>query len=260
MAAIQANALRQFYRREGDRALPVLVLAHPIGFDHGLWDAVMPALTRQFHVIRYDLRGHGATEATHEPYSVRLLADDAAALLDALDVECFAFAGTSLGGLVGLQLALDRPHRITSLVVANASAKLPLPAEEWNRRIALANESGPPAFVGGMKERMFSAPFRESNDPRFHSLIESFQAMDGRAYGAAIAALRDADFLASLTELRVPMTVIAGESDQAVPRSHSEAMVNGSPRATLEILPGGHLSAVESPDRFAVTVTSFCRR
>ena len=73
MAATEANGLRQFYRREGDRERPVLVLAHPIEFDQRLWDAVMPALTQQFHVVPHGLRGHGATDATHDPYSVRLL-------------------------------------------------------------------------------------------------------------------------------------------------------------------------------------------
>jgi len=105
MAVIRANGLRHFYRREGNRRLPTLVLAHPIGFDHGLWDAVMPALTQQFHVMRYDLRGHGASEATCEPCSVRLLADDAIALLRSLEIERFCFAGTSLGALVGFGIA-----------------------------------------------------------------------------------------------------------------------------------------------------------
>lgn len=260
MATIQANGLRHFYRREGYRRLPTLVLAHPIGFDHGLWDAVVPALTRRFHVIRYDLRGHGATEGTHAPYSARLLADDAIALLQSLEIERFSFVGTSLGGLVGLQLALDLPDRMTALVVANASARLPLPAEEWNRRIALANASGPEAFVAGVKERMFSVGFRETDDPRFHSLIESFLAMDPHAYAAAMAALRDADLLPQLTQLRMPTMVVAGESDAAVPRDHSAAMARGIPGAVLTVLAGGHLSAVESPDAFASAVGSFCAR
>jgi len=260
MAVIQANGLRHFYRREGNRRLPTLVLAHPIGFDHGLWDAVMPALTQQFHVMRYDLRGHGASEATCEPCSVRLLADDAIALLRSLEIERFCFAGTSLGALVGLQLALDLPDRMTALVVANASAKLPLPAEEWNRRIALANASGPQAFLTGMKERMFSADFRETDDPRFHSLIESFMAMDAHAYAAAMPALRDANLLPQLAQVRVSTMVVAGESDAAVPRDHSAAMASGIRGAVLTVLPGGHLSAVESPDAFASAVGSFCAR
>lgn len=197
MATIQANGIRHFYRREGDRGLPVLVLAHPIGFDHGLWDRMVPLLLEKFHVVRYDLRGHGGSEATVEPYSVSLLAQDAAALLEAIGVDSFSLAGTSLGGLVGLQLAMSMPGRMTSLIVANASARLPLPVEEWNRRISLAIASGPEAFVSGMTERMFSAPFRAKNDPLFHTLMESFRAMDGAAYAAAMA-----QFTAHLSELQ----------------------------------------------------------
>jgi 3-oxoadipate enol-lactonase len=258
MSITQANGLRHFYRRDGNRQAPTLVLAHPIGFAHTLWDAVAPALSQHFQVIRYDLRGHGATEGTHEPYSVRLLAEDATALLQSLGIERFGFVGTSLGGLVGLQLALDLRDRMTALVVANASARLPVPAEEWNRRIALANASGPPAFVAGMTERMFSAGFREGDDPRVQSLIKSFVSMDGHAYAAAMAALRDADLRPQLAQVRVSTMVVAGEADAVVPRDHSVAMASGIAGATLTILPGGHLSAVESPDAFARAVVSFC--
>lgn len=258
MASVEANGLRQFYRREGDRKLHVLVLAHSIGFDHGLWDGVIPALTKRFHVIRYDLRGHGGSQATYEPYAIRLLTEDLTALLGSLGIEQFSFAGTSLGGLVGLQLASQMPDRIKALVVANASALLPLPVEEWNRRIGLAEASGPDAFIAAMTERMFSPEFRGRDDPAFHTLIESFRAMDGRAYAAAMAALRDADLQPLLSTVRVRTLIVAGETDGAVPREHSQRMADGVPGARLVVLKGGHLSAVESPGAFADELAAFC--
>ena len=251
MPTLYANGIRHFYRREGDRRRPALLLAHPIGFDHGLWDRCVPPLLERFQVIRYDLRGHGGTEASFAPYSVALLAQDAGALLDALGIDDFDFAGTSLGGLVGLQLALTRPQGMRSLLVANASARLPLPAEEWDRRIALAASAGTEAFVAGIAERMFSPAFRASDDAQLHTLIETFRAMDGKAYGAALAALRDADLREQLADIRVRTVVVAGELDSAVPRANSESMAAGIAGARLAVLPGGHLSAVESSAAFA---------
>ncbi len=90
--------------------------------------------------------------------------------------------------------------------------------------------------------------------------MQSFMAMDAHAYAAAMPALRDANLLPQLAQVRVPTLVVAGESDAAVPRDHSAAMASGIPGAVLTVLPGGHLSAVESPDAFASAVGSFCAR
>lgn len=256
MSSIVANGIRQFYRREGDRARPAVILAHPIGFDHGLWDALVPLVSAAFHVIRYDLRGHGASETTPDPYSVELLAQDALHLTTALGVDSFNFVGTSLGGLVGLQIAATEPKRLRSLVVANASARLPLPSEEWNRRIALAMSSGLEPFVAGMVERMFSAGYRQTNGPGLHTLVGSFLAMDPRGYAAAMAALRDADLKQLFSAVQVPSLVVAGDEDAAVPREHSQNMASAIRGARLAVLPGGHLSAVEAPTEFAREVLS----
>lgn len=254
MASIRANGIRHFLRREGDRCLPALVLAHPIGFDHGLWDRVVPLLTDRLHVVRYDLRNHGGSEVTGDPHSVDLLAQDALAILDALGLDSVGFAGTSLGGLVGLRLAVMAPTRVRRLVVANASAKLPLPVEDWNRRIELALSEGTEAFVDGVVERMFSEPFRTTQPAILQTLVEAFRAMSGSAYAAALAALRDADLVETLPDVGIPSLVIAGETDIAVPRAHSQAMADAMPSAQLVVLPGGHLSAVESPSPFAEAV------
>lgn len=256
MSTIFANGIRQFYRREGDPNLPVLVLAHPIGFDHGLWDAVVPHLTKHFNVIRYDLRGHGATEVTVSPYSIEQLSQDLLQLLKELGIGRFSFAGTSLGGLVGLYLAIHSPNQLDSLVVANASARIPLPKEEWNRRIELATTSGNDPFLDGMRERMFSSKFRSSNPAAMHTLLATFRTMESKGYAAAMAALRDADFQDQLSKVHTKTLIIAGEDDPAVPRDHSQFMADGIAGARLVLLPGGHLSAVESPVEFALKAIS----
>lgn len=228
-----------------------------VGFDHGLWDSVVPLLTPYRHVIRYDLRGHGASEVTQQPYSVELLAEDALAIASALGVGEFDFVGTSLGGLIGLHIAVTAPGRLRRLVVANASARSPLSNDEWNRRIALAASSGVEPFVEGLLGRMFSASYRKANGPALHTLVESFRAMNPDGYAAAMAALRDADLHQRLTLVHARTLVIAGEADAAIPLEHSKHMADLiSGTARLEVLPGGHLSAVESPIEFARAILS----
>lgn len=246
MAHILANGIRQFYRREGDPALPVLVLSHPVGFDHRLWDDIVPRLTPHWQVLRYDLRGHGDTEATPGDYSVEQLAADALLLTCELGIGRFAFYGISLGGLVGLWLGAHHPKALMHLAISNLSARLPLPREEWGRRMALARESGLAGFADGIRERMFSAAYRESGAPQFKTLIDGFLAMDPHAYASALAALRDADLRSLLKSVKVPTLVMGGELDMVVPREHIEFIAASVPRASLVMLAGGHLSPLEA--------------
>lgn len=259
MPHVLANGIRQFYRREGDPALPLLVLAHPVGFDHRLWDDLVPLLTPHWQLLRYDLRGHGGTEATPGDYSVEQLAADALLLTDELGIERFAFCGVSLGGLVGLWLGAHHARALTHLAVSNLSARLPLPREEWDRRIALARDHGLAGFADGIRERMFSGAYREASAPRFKALVDGFLAMDPNGYASALAALRDADLRPLLDRVKVPTLVMGGEEDLAVPRDHLVSIAQGVPGAQFHLLPGGHLSPAEAPAQVCEALQSLRR-
>jgi len=92
-----ANA-RLFYRLEGRPALPVLVLSHSLGCDHGMWLPQMPDLLERFQVLRYDTRAHGASDASPGDYTMDHLGRDLLALLDVLQIAQAAFCGISMGG------------------------------------------------------------------------------------------------------------------------------------------------------------------
>src|ERR1700733_13491297 len=121
MPFVNLKNARLFYRLEGQPGLPVLILAHSIGCDHGLWAQQAEALSPYFQVLRYDARGHGASDAPKGEYSIEQLGQDALGLADALGISKFAFCGLSLGGAVGQWLALHAAERLTQLVLANTS-------------------------------------------------------------------------------------------------------------------------------------------
>src|SRR2546421_4105420 len=111
-----------YYRLTGPDAAPVLMLAHSLGQDHGMWDPQVTDLSAHFRVLRYDVRGHGASPATPGDYRVEQLGADALALADALGIDRFAFCGLSLGGMIGQWLAAQAADRVTAVVLANTSA------------------------------------------------------------------------------------------------------------------------------------------
>src|SRR5215469_14208357 len=141
MPIVSAGGLRHYYRLDGSDDRPVLIFSHSLGCDHTQWDAQSVAFEPYFRVLRYDIRGHGATDVTTGDYSIELLSRDVLALADALGIRQFAWCGLSLGGMIGQWLGANAADRLTALVLANTSARFPDSSiMESRRRTAL--ESG----------------------------------------------------------------------------------------------------------------------
>ena len=146
---------RSFYRLEGTPGRPVLILSHSIGTDHGMWEPQVADLLRYFQVLRYDTRGHGASDAPAGEYSIELLGRDVLGLADALGISRFAFCGLSMGGAIGQWVASHAPERVTHLVLANTSPQF-VPRANWDTRIATVQKGGISAIVDLAMQRFFS--------------------------------------------------------------------------------------------------------
>ena len=127
MPFAQVDGTRIYYRLEGLPERPLLILSQSLGCDHGMWDVQMERLLQRFRVLRYDTRGHGASDVPPGDYALPRLAQDVLDLADSLDIEQFDFCGLSLGGMTGQWLAAFAAHRLRSLVLANTSAHFPDP-------------------------------------------------------------------------------------------------------------------------------------
>jgi pimeloyl-ACP methyl ester carboxylesterase len=112
---------------EGPDGAPVAILANPIGTTRAIWDAQARVLRRDFRLLRFELRGHGApgarSEAPPGPYSIAELGTDVLGLMREHGVTSAAYCGISIGGLIGLWLAANAPERIGSLVVCCAALR-----------------------------------------------------------------------------------------------------------------------------------------
>ena len=261
-AAINGN--RAFYRLEGRKGAPVLVLAHSIGCDHGMWAAQMPQFTAHYKVLRYDLRGHGASDVPAGDYSVEQLARDAVALPRHLEITEFAFCGLSLGGAIGQWLAINHAPGLTALILANTSPRF-LPADAWETRRRTALEKGMAAIADGAIPRMFSPETLAGaegalSDGAVDSIRSVLAATSPVGYAGCCAALRDMDHTTLLSKIRVPTLLISGTSDVATPWSgHGELLARGIAGARVVHLPASHLSNLERPRSFAAAVLNLLR-
>jgi 3-oxoadipate enol-lactonase/4-carboxymuconolactone decarboxylase len=246
-----------FYRLEGKADRPVLVLSHSIGTDLGMWAPQVEDLLPHFQVLRYDTRGHGASDVSPGEYSVERLGRDVLGLADALKVPRFAFCGLSLGGAVGQWLALNAPDRVTGLVLANTSPQFG-PRANWETRIRTVQEKGMAGIVDLVMQRFFSAETLARGDGYPDAIKSVLLGTDPAGYIGCCAMLRDVDHTRLLKDIRIPTLVIAGDRDVSTPwQGHGEILAREIPGARALHLAAAHLSNLERPRSFTVALLDF---
>jgi len=246
--------------REGQG--PVVMLSHALGCDLSMWDAVAERLKQRFTVLRYDARGHGQSAAPAGPYSMEMLADDAAALITEQATGPVHFVGLSMGGMTAQALAVRHPQLVKSITIANAANFYGEPAGAmWRARMETVLTQGVAAVVDGAIQRWFTPEFiadtAGGGAVRVATLRQKFETIAPAPYAASCGAVAAIDFRSSNQRVTCPTLVIAGTRDEATPLALSEAIVSSIPGAQLATLPAAHLSAVEQPQEFSALLETF---
>jgi 3-oxoadipate enol-lactonase / 4-carboxymuconolactone decarboxylase len=256
MPHITANGIRIHYRFDGPEDAPVLMLSNSLGTTLEMWDAQLPALSRDFRVLRYDTRGHGQSEVPAGEYSIEQLGRDVVGLLDALGLEQVHFCGLSIGGLTGQWLGLHAPQRLRRLIVANTAARIGN-AETWNARIALVGEKGMAEVADGAVGRWFTKDYAQAEPALVAAVRRQLLQTPPAGYIGGCAAVRDADFRASLRQIRLPMLIIAGNQDPVTTTADARFIAAAVSGARLVNLPAAHLSNIEARAGFNVALLGF---
>jgi 3-oxoadipate enol-lactonase/4-carboxymuconolactone decarboxylase len=257
MPFVTLNDVRHFYRLEGSSGLPVLVLSHSIGTDQGMWEPQIPDLLRYFQVLRYDTRGHGASDAPASNYSIEQLGCDAVALMDHLDIARAAFCGLSMGGAIGQWLGIHTPDRITHLVLANTSPRFGNPGN-WEERIETVKGGGMKAIVHVALHRFFSNNILNSSNPHVGSIRSVLLGTDPAGYIGCCAALRDFDSRGQIAKITSPSLIIAGDFDVSTPwAGNSDVLAHDIAGAKSVRLAAAHLSNLEKPRSFTAAILEF---
>ena len=251
-----ADGIRIAYRFDGSADRPVLLLSNSIGTDLSMWDPQIEGLTKHFHVLRYDSRGHGASDVPTGPYSVDRLGRDAIELLDALNIGRVHFLGLSLGGMVGQWLGIHAPERIDRLILSNTSSYLG-PTEQWNDRITSVLKADPEETAEMFLRNWFPSAVLDMNTPIIAPIRAGLLATDPRGFAGSYAAVRDMDMRRTIKLILSPTLVIGGQYDTVTLPSHSELIAATIPGAKLVMLPVVHLSNLESPEAFMRVVLEF---
>ena len=244
------------YALEGPAGAPLLLLSNSLGAELSMWDAQAVEFSKRYRVLRYDNRGHGQSTAPKAPYSLEDVASDAALLLADLGETSVHFCGLSLGGMVGMWLAANRPELIDKLVLCNTSALLG-PRENWDTRIAAVRNDGMQAVVKPVLERWFTEGFRGKAPETVARIEQSFLNVSVEGYAGCCAAIRDMDQSKTISGIKAPTMVVAGTYDPSTPPAMGQSIAEAIRGARYVELPTAHLSNIEAAAMFNDAVGYF---
>ncbi|MGI4849012.1 MAG: pyrimidine utilization protein D [Janthinobacterium lividum] len=242
-----------------------VVLSPGLGGAAAFWAPQLAALSAHFQVLTYDHLGtNGSPAALPDDYRIEDMAAEVLLLLDSLGLERIAFMGHALGGLVGLQMALERPALIDRLVVVNGWCE---PDSHSARCFAvrrdLLRNSGASAYVRAQPIFLYPAPWLSANAERLareeEHAIATFAGTPNTL--ARIGALLAFDIHDRLAEVSAQTLVMATRDDILVPYTRSEQLIAGLPHAELVLFDfGGHGFSVTEAAAFNDTALEFLQR
>jgi pimeloyl-ACP methyl ester carboxylesterase len=245
---------------------PPLVLVMGIGYDATLWTlAQVPALSHMFRVVIFDNRDAGRSSKAAAPYTIADMADDAAALMDALDIDRAHLLGLSMGGMIAQEFALRHADRLHRLVLSGCGAA-PVrvafdPIRTWNW--VKANDRSGEVFACQQFTWLFSTAFlrnKEAVQQTIRLLTSNPHPVAPEAYNRQAQAYLRHDALDRLADIKAPTLVIVGEQDLLTPPWVCRELADGIRGSRFEIIKGdgsSHVVPIERPDEFNHLVTRF---
>lgn len=243
----------------------------PILFSHGLmWNTAMfsaqiEALQTHYRCLAYDHRGQGrSAEDLCDEITVETLASDAAALIENLGTGPVHFFGHSLGGFVGLTLALRRPDLLRSIVLCSTAAhsERAIHLPKYRLLSMVARYFGPAVVAGALMPVMHGPSFlRDASRQAQHAASRETLANNRRSvWRAANGVLNRPDLVQDLPKISVPSLILSGDEDQVRTISEAQVMAQAIPNATLVRIPhGGHMLPIEEPEAVTTAILDFLR-
>ena len=261
MPFLRVNGI-QIYFEEHGKGEPLLLI-QGLGYPSGMWFLQIPPLSGHFRTIVFDNRGVGKTDKPDEPYSVPLMASDAAGLLGALGVQKAHVVGVSLGGYIAQELALEYPHLVDRLVLLSTSCGGPkytqLTVAFWGEVATLAGLPPKEIIRRGMALSTSGEFYRANPDLIDRSVsirMEKLQPL--HAFTRQSEAAMKFDNNDRAHRIRCPALILAGAQDRVMPLVLTEELAKKIPHAQFKVFPNAaHLLFLEEADAVNRVIMDF---
>lgn len=246
-------------RLDGPEGAPWLVMSNSLGSNLSMWDGQIDLLTAKYRVLRYDHRGHGASDVPPGPYTFDRLTADVIDLMDHHGIETADFIGLSMGAMTGMGLAIHHAPRFGRMVLADGRADAPeMFKAMWDQRIAVVSEYGTEGVADGTLEMWLSADWRAENPEATRAVRDMIAATDPNGYIACCQGLKTLNYLKDLGSVGNPVLYICGANDKGAPPEVMRAMAKATPGAAyVEIPNAGHVPNINRPQAFNAAIADF---
>jgi len=262
MPRLQVEGAELHYEDTGGGGTPV-VFAHGLLWSGTMYRFQIEALRGDYRCISFDFRGQGRSPVADSGYDMDTLARDAARLIEKLRAAPCHFVGLSMGGFIGMRLALRRPELLRTLVLV-ATAADPEPAlnkPKYALMGLVTRALGMRPLIVPIMKILFGRTFLR--DPAKAALRQSLrqELLDNDVRGSLLAlrgVLDRAGLMDELGSIRTPTLVLSGEEDVAVRPKRSRRTADRIPGARFKMLPrAGHTSSVEQPEAVTAALKEF---
>lgn len=244
---------------DGEKDAPWAIMSNSLGADLSMWDGQIDLLTRKYHVLRYDQRGHGGSNVPPGPYSFTALVGDVIALMDHYEIAQADWIGLSMGAMTGLGVVIDHPDRIGRMVAADGRAVATDAYKAmWDQRIAAVSAGGVDSIADGSLGLWFTEDWRKTNPEETAAARAMIAATNPEGYIASCQALRELNYLKDLGGVTRPVLYICGSEDKGAPPEDMKVMAQATPGARyVEIPAAGHVSNINQPEKFNTALKEF---
>lgn len=254
MTLVWLEDLRLNAELSGPAAPPPVVLIHGLGLDLRLWDALLPHLPN--HILRIDLRGHGASDTPQPPYAMGRLIRDVERLMGHFDLKDAVVLGAGEGGLIAQGLAAKRLDLVRAMILTGSATRFANPAA-WEGRLARLREQGPDPDA---ESALLLGP-RWRSSPALDQVRAMLACTRPEGWQGLSAATATADFYQTTATLTLPSLILAGADDRKTPPDLQRELGDLIAGSEFHLLRGGsHLSMLTQPDAFAAAVSGFLTR
>ncbi len=241
---------------------PPLLLVHSLTLDSHMWRAQIDALSSRFCVHAVDLHGHGQSGGEAQAITLEAMADDLARLLDALGLDRVGYAGLSIGGMLGMRLALQHPDRVAALALLNTTAEPETPTKRMlfeHLNETTLNRPADDKTVRIVLDLMLSPAFQAQNPAVTQRVYDTlFIPNNEGMYWVAKAVFARGDIRDAIATLDIPTVVVTSDIDTAIQTEFAVRVAETIPGARLVTYEGsGHLTAVERADEVNALLDSF---
>ncbi|HEV2663962.1 MAG TPA: alpha/beta hydrolase [Blastocatellia bacterium] len=261
MRTAEINGIPLGIQEMGDRKSRTIVFAHALLWGAGAFDEMLTELAKDFHIVAVDIHGHGAS-GYRDPMTLEEMTEDFYRLLEQLNLRKVTWFGCSIGGMIGMRLALAHPEAIDSLILMSTAARLDPPEiKEATLQLWELFGAGHREDIADPAMKFFFAPRTYQDRPelieKYRKELIGMKEADGM-FAAALAVFNRSDIGGAINRINAPALVIVGRDDLATSPAEAEFIGGQIPNARLEIIgDANHLVAIEKPREITRLVREF---